>query len=230
MLAAFPIDRDWSDFPVTPAFLPFVHRLVGNLAQSADERSGFFATGDRIALPVSASDGPSPLVVKRPDGTLVPAESGDDPAHPLMFSDTTRPGIYTTLDPKHPEKPTLFAVNLDGRESDLTYLDDRLAEQADAPSRTATIESGIRDLLPGRPRVTYLDDPSKLADAALQSRRGVPLWDVALWLALLVSLLEPLLANRISLLRHGGRRTPAEIVLPSLLRANPSPPREAVSR
>lgn len=229
MLAAFPIDRDWSDFPVTPAFLPWVHRVVGNLAQASSERSGFFATGDLIPLPVSAAEGPTPVVVKRPDGTLAPAEAGDDPTHPLVFSDTARPGVYAVLDPKRPERPTLLSVNLDGRESDLTYLDDQFAEEGEG-TRTARIESGLRALLPGRPRVAYLDDPAKLGEAALDARRGVPLWDIALWLALTVAILEPWLANRISILRHGGRRTPAEISLPSLLRSSRPAPEEVASR
>ena len=133
------------------------------------------------------------------------------------------------IDPKKPDRPTLLSVNLDGRESDLTYLDDQLADQGEA-SRISRIESGLRERLAGRPRVVFLDDPAKLGDAALEIRQGVPLWDIALWLALIVAIFEPWLANRISILRHGGRRTPAEISLPSLLRSSRPASREVVSR
>lgn len=230
LMTAFPIDRDWTDFPVSPSFLPWVHNLVGYAAGSSTERSGFFATGDRVPLAMSSTDG-STRVVTRPDGKTVPAESGDESAAPLGFTDTARPGAYASFDPKRPEARDLFAVNLDGRESDLTYIDDRLADEGQGGTRVERVAAGLRDLLPGHPPVTFVDDPAKVAAAALESRASVPLWDGVLWIALLVALVEPLVANRISLKRLGGTRPPAEIALPTLTRsASTESPREVAAR
>ena len=230
LMTAFPIDRDWTDFPVSPSFLPWVHNLVGYAAGSPTERSGFFSTGDRVPLAVSATDGAT-RVVTRPDGKSVPAESGADSAAPLEFSDTSRPGVYAAFDPKRPEDRDLFAINLDGRESDLTYLDDQLAEEGQGGTRAERVAAGLRDLLPGRPPVTFVDDFAKVAAVALETRAAVPLWDGLLWIALVVALVEPLVANRISLKRLGGARPPAEITLPSLGRsASTASPREVAAR
>jgi hypothetical protein len=52
-----------------------------------------------------------------------------------------------------------------------------------------------------------VDDPAKAADVAAGSRRGVKFWDVLLVLVLLIALVEPWLANRITA-RHYGEAKP----------------------
>ncbi|MDR3635180.1 MAG: BatA domain-containing protein [Isosphaeraceae bacterium] len=204
-------DRGWTNFPVRPAFLPWVHRLVGYLAQEPLGRAGFFATGEAVPIAVSASEGLAPLAVKRPDGTFGRAVAANDPAQPLAFHDTAEAGVYTLLDANDKDHPRSFAVNLEGYESDLTYLDDVLADRPEAQGiadRSARIEAGLKGLLPGRALVTFVDDPRRASDASLAARRGFPLWDAALIVALLLALVEPWLANRISL-RHYVRAATA---------------------
>jgi hypothetical protein len=200
-------DRDWTNFPVRPAFLPWVYRLVGYLAQEPLGRQAFYATGDHIPIPVSAARGLGQILVKQPDGTVRYATATDDPARPLEFTDTTQPGVYTVYTPDRKEPEQLFVANLESQESDLTYLDDELANREDAgadATREARIEGGLKELLPGRPLVYYVDDPAAAVDTALGARRGFKLWDILLAVALGIALFEPWFANRISL-RHYGR-------------------------
>src|SRR5260221_5118463 len=99
----------------------------------------------------------------------------------------------------------VFVANLDSYESDLTYLDDVLAERdiaAKLATRQTKIESGFKELLPGRPLVTYVDDPVRVTEASLTARRGIKLWDIILFIVLIIALIEPWLANRISMLHY----------------------------
>ncbi len=152
MAFASTCDRDWTNFPVRPSFLPWVHRLVGYLAQEPLGRSGFFATGEAVPVPVAASEGLPPVAIKKPDGALGAPVAANDPAQPLAFTETAEAGVYTLLDPNDKEHPHPFAVNLESYESDLTYLDDVLAERpgAQAPAdRSAKIEAGLKDAVAG---------------------------------------------------------------------------------
>src|SRR5262249_53255456 len=122
-------DRDWTNFPVRPAFLPWAHRLLAYPAQEPFGRQSLYATGDRVPVPVSAVEGLPQALVKKPDGTTGHAIMSDDAETPLVFADTTQPGVYTLM--LGDNKPGgLFAVNLESYESDLTYLDDVLCERA----------------------------------------------------------------------------------------------------
>jgi uncharacterized membrane protein len=200
-------DRDWTNFPVRPAFLPWVYRLVGYLAQEPLGRQAFYATGDHIPIPVSAAHGLGQILVKQPDGTIRYATASDDPAQPLEFTDTTQPGVYTVYTPDRNEPDQLFVANLESHESDLTYLDDELADREDAgayPTREARIEAGFKEMLPGRPLLYYVPDAATVVDTALGARRGFKLWDILLVVVLGIALFEPWFANRISL-RHYGR-------------------------
>ncbi len=202
MAFASSCDRDWTNFPVRPSFLPWVHRVVGFLAQEPLGRTGFFATGEKVPVPVSASEGLTPVTVKTPDGRLVPPAATGDPDAPLAFDETSEVGVYTLLEPGKPDARRVFAVNLESYESDLKYLDDVLAgpaaEGTPAPDRTARVEAGLKELLPGRPSITYIDDPSRTADHTRSARRGVSAWDVVLAVVLGIALFEPWFANRIS--------------------------------
>jgi hypothetical protein len=200
-------DRDWTNFPVRPAFLPWVYRLVGDLARERLERQGTYLTGEHVPLRVSAARGASQVLVKKPNGTVGYATTSDDPAAPLEFTDTAQPGVYTLYTSGKPEASQFFAVNLEGRESDLTYKDEELAERTvdvEYPSVKAKIEAGFKDLLPHRPQLYYVDDPDRTGELALNARGGVKLWDYLLAGVLMFALFEPWFANRISL-RHYGR-------------------------
>jgi hypothetical protein len=211
LLFASTCDRDWTNFPVRPAYLPFVHRLVGYLCQGPVAHQRLYATGDAVPISTSAVEGLPRVQVKKPDGTIGYPTTTDDPETPLLFTDTVQPGIYHLTGTDKQADAGLIAVNLDNYESDLRYLDDVLADWPQTPdegSREAKIEAGFKKLLGDQPLVTYVNDPGRVAEVALTARRGLKLWDVVLWIVLAIALVEPWLANRISL-RHYAR--PKEI-------------------
>ena len=225
-------DRDWTSFPVRPAFLPWIHRLVAYLAQKPLARAGFYATGEHIPLRVSASEGITPIVVKQPGGTVVPARTrgpapGPDPDTPLVFTATAQAGVYTILQTGQTRSPQLFVANVEAYESDLTYLDDVLGGDADdgeGAARIARIEAGFKELLPGRPLINYVDAPEKLAEASLTARRGIRLWDAFLIAVLVLALLEPWLANRISLRHYARPKAAPESGIAGAARGAPTRP------
>ena len=71
------------------------------------------------------------------------------------------------------------------------------------------MEAGLKKMLPGRPLVTYISDPSRVGDIALGASRGAKLWDYVLLIVLLIAVLEPWLANRISLRHYTRPAAPA---------------------
>jgi hypothetical protein len=121
-------------------------------------------------------------------------EEAEDPA--LLFGDTEQPGIYTLLTPDQKGTLGLFAVNLEGYESDLTYLDDVLAPD---------VEGALKKLMK-RDLVAFVDDPEQVTEVAAGIRSGTKLWDWILLLVLGIALFEPWLANRISLRHYGKSR------------------------
>ncbi|MBI3467283.1 MAG: VWA domain-containing protein [Planctomycetes bacterium] len=189
MLFASTVDRDWTNFPVRPSYLPWVYRLTSYLAQERLARLPFFLTGSRVPIPFSAGEGLPQVTVKKPDGTAGRAVLGNDPASPLEFADTTEPGVYVITEQGRESSPRLFVANLDGDESRFEPL---LTSQAEA-----------KDVFEDDSRVAFVADASRVAEASIAARRGFGLWDALLFAALTTALLEPWLANRISM-RHYG--------------------------
>src|SRR5262249_50645934 len=126
-------------------------------------------------------------------------------------------------------------------ESDLTYLDDVLADREDDrqyPSREAKVEAGLRGVLPGRPPevISYVDDPPPGADVSLAAPPGGQLWGIVLLVVLVIALFEPWLANRISMRLYARPReltgtTPARVpVTPGVPPVTePTPPKQEVA-
>jgi hypothetical protein len=233
MLFTSTCDRDWTNFPIRPIFLPWTHRLVAYLAQQAGGRQAFHKTGDLVPInPPSAEPG-APVLVKKPSGVVVTATpgAGDNPL--FLFNETNQPGVYSVLTADQKGDAAKFAVNLDNYESDLTYLDDVLANRPDASpeaSPAEKVEAGLKKLL-NRPLVTYVEDPAKVREAATEARHGRQLWDYFLMLVLVIGLFEPWLANRISARLYGQARPAPEIAVPGAgarTVALPSTPAELV--
>lgn len=200
LMFAATCDRDWTNFPVRPAFLPWVYRLTGYLAQEPLEGRGFYLTGERIPLPVALDT--TQVAIKKPDEKTAYVVPNTDRSAPTFFDDAVEPGVYTIIREVEPDKGERFVANLESFESDLRYLDDVFAEKnsdGDVASADARVKAGFASLLPHNPLVTYVPDPSRLNEASLLARRGLKLWDIVLFCVLAIALFEPWLANRISL-------------------------------
>jgi hypothetical protein len=200
LVFAATCDRDWTNFPVRPAFLPWVYRLTAYLAQEPLDGQGFFTTGERVTLPVSL--GTAQIVVKKPDDTRSFVAPNPDASTATFLDDTAQPGVYSIVSPQGKDDEERFAVNLESYESDLVYLDDVFAESSEANAtggRDDRIASGFAGLLPRNPLVTFVADPGQLREASHRARRGLELWDIMLATVLGIALFEPWFANRISL-------------------------------
>jgi hypothetical protein len=200
LVFASTCDRDWTNFPVRPAFLPWVYRLTAYLAQEPLSGQGFFMTGERVALPVSL--GTAQIAVRKPDDTSSYIAPNPDAAQSTFLEDTVEPGVYSIAASKGGDDEERFAVNLESYESDLRYLDDVFAEQDGASAKTGRqerIASGFAGLLPQNPLVTFVADAGSVGEASLVARRGFKLWDLFLAVVLGIALFEPWFANRISM-------------------------------
>ena len=198
--------------PVKPAFLPWVYRLVGYLSQERLAPQPFHRTGDAVPIAVSALEGSPQLLVKRPDGRLSNLSLEGNAAEPT-FRETESIGTYEVMTAGQDKPAELFVANLDPLESDLSYFGDATRRTVFQTVPSAGLEirptNGISEIdeqlkaaFPGRPLMTYLDDPTKVAEVSLVARRGIRFWDWLLWLALAFALFEPWLANRISAERY----------------------------
>ncbi len=184
MLFASTIDRNWTNFPIRPSYLPWVYRLTSYLAQERLAKLPIVTTGSRVTIPFSAGEGLPQVLVKKPNGTTGHAVIGNDPAAPLEFVDTIEPGVYTVTEQGRQSSPKLFVANLDGDESRFEPFVDSVAE--------------LGESFPNQPLMTFVADPTRVNEASFETRRGVSLWDIILGVVLLIALLEPWFANRIS--------------------------------
>ncbi|MCK6547828.1 BatA domain-containing protein [Myxococcota bacterium] len=117
------VDRDLTDLPIRPAFLPLMRRLVlhlGGALSKPDTRNTLVGDARAVRVPPRTTR----LTVLAPDGretTWTAAELTN--AVEVQFEGTTLPGHYqvqaATTGALEPVPSESFAVNVDTRESDL---------------------------------------------------------------------------------------------------------------
>lgn len=198
---ATSLDDSWTDFPVQPAFLPFVHELV-RYASGGTPSVPWVTVGARVDVAAYTRDlaGSGGAIGGRrgaPEGTaerwLAIAPSGARTT--LSTGDMLEPreaGIYElrAMDASGAEVPVPLAVNVAPGEADLTQLDSAALGGVTTGTDGAAILAG-EQAAAGVPVGV-----GTLTDAERESRQG--LWWPLLALASLVLAGEPLLANRLS--------------------------------
>jgi hypothetical protein len=134
LLLTTTVDREWTDLPIRPGFLPLMQEAARRLAGApSGEASSGLAVGQRREIAMGPDD--RRLDVVKPGGqirSLTPDAStrpqdGKPAARALIFSETDEPGSYrvraTRADGSSAERPDeSFVVNLDVRESDPARL------------------------------------------------------------------------------------------------------------
>ena len=159
----------WNDLPVRPVFLPLMHRTLGLVLASHEER-----LNARAGTVFSYAKAGDRYTVTTPDGSRVPSAA---PA--VSFRDTFRSGAYTAASADDTGKPLRFAVYSDPAESDL-----RSISAADIKSLETVAQ------------VTQWTPGVDLKKSLQTERTGKEIW---LWLAVLalaVAVVELLLGNR----------------------------------
>jgi len=187
MLFVSSIDRDWSNFPLEAAYLPWLYRIVSYLGQPGTQRANFLRTGQVVELPASVTQLRT-LVIFKPDGTAGYRQSDpreSNPTAPNAFTDTRQAGLYVVrlaVEAETAKPRMMFATNIPPEESQLQYLEKEDLETIAGPDVS----------------VVCVDNPESVKEAIVLARHGYGLWDLFLSAALIVALVEPLLASRLS--------------------------------
>ncbi len=163
------IDRDWTDMPLRPGFVPLVERVLAYLASA---RRGAASTRLMVGEPWRlASD--APVAIRTPSGELV-LEAPDERGL-IELTDTRAPGHYRVEPAADAEAPAsarqapVCSVNVDPVES-------RTAPVF-SPGDTSAVEAGADNSQP----------------KARPARAQRPRWRPLVWLAALLLLAETLL-------------------------------------
>ena len=191
---ASSVDDYWTDLPVQPVFLPFIHELAKYAGRYGASRA-WFQAGDVLDLSrhgeltapfapdPSAGAGDARLVLESPAGHRTPlTASGDDHLATLAeqgFYELR--GLGTAAGSGRP-----IAVNVDPKESDLSHFDPKelVAAVTAAPGAGAT--GGAQ------------------AGAPADLERGQTIWWYLLVVALLLMAAETVLSNRLSGAQESG--------------------------
>jgi len=185
---ASSLDEYWTDLPLQPVFLPFVHSLAKYAGRYGDART-WFQAGDVLDLSrhgeltapftadAGAGGGAQPLVLESPSGHRTPLT----PAGAEHLATLDEQGFYelrglgTAAGSGRP-----IAVNVDPKESDLSRFDPKELVAA----------------------VTAMPGPGGLgsgtAAAPAELERGQTIWWYLLVVALLLMAAETVLSNRLS--------------------------------
>ena len=182
LLLATTADRAWSNLAIHPLFPMLVHEAVGYLAGGARQRA--FIVGEPLLawLPTeergTGPAGSGQAVFRGPDGKAQAVQLAErDGRHVAEYDEPTAPGIYEVFPSGGEAAPTLLAVNVDRRESEVATLD----REALAGSL-----KGLDVLMPA--------DTQDLAEAIRRERVGRELWRILLTIGLIVLAVEALLA------------------------------------
>lgn len=118
LVAALPVgDAAWSDLPLKPAFLPFVHELMRHAAGYRPD-AGWLTVGEAVDTGVASSMlvGPDGTRQSPPDGsTVVPVDSA---------------GFHEVRGPREAQPLRVVAVNVNPREAEPEVIDPDVMRQA----------------------------------------------------------------------------------------------------
>ncbi|MBL0941084.1 MAG: BatA domain-containing protein [Gemmatimonadaceae bacterium] len=186
VVLALPLDNQMGDFPVQPAYLPFVRQLMLHTS-GRDAAPLWRNVGERWALASNIAD----PVVTAPDGDLLrPTADSMGAAVPLADA-----GVYTAYQKQASGTPAaLVAVNVPPAEAELTPLD------------TAELLLGVRTTSDSSAAGNANGVPAGEAQTVEELERQQNPWRIALSLVVLVLAIETWLATR-------GRRGQARRVI-----------------
>jgi len=120
MLWASTLDLSWSDLPLKPVFLPFLHRSMVHLANYT-EPTPWLTIGQVFDPDASSAKAQATgRLALTPSGKRLPLEDEGSQAQVLEL---TEQGFYEIRGQKANSDVTVVASNVDPAESDLTALD-----------------------------------------------------------------------------------------------------------
>jgi len=172
VLLTTSVDREWSDLPIRPGFLPLMEQVVLYLGRALDHGRPrtIRAHEPRDIMAPSESE---QLAIRRPDGRRVTVDVPAG-AERARFTDTGTVGLYVVSSLRGGDEqdllPERFTVLPDAREFDLRRVDD--------DALTSSLPQGA------------------VVRADQSDRPGEPLWPALLLLAVALMLAEAALVTR----------------------------------
>lgn len=121
------IDRDWTDLPVKPFFLPLMQQLCRYVSGSMTEevhKEILVNHGWQFPCPYDMNT----IEITNPEGTQTIVQPRFiDNERSFEYNETTIPGIYavTAGGKSHPQLPQKFPVNVNATESNLDKIDQK---------------------------------------------------------------------------------------------------------
>lgn len=178
LLFTSSIDRDWTDFPIRPVYVPLVQQIAQYLARTLPaEGRREWTPGDAPLLPVEG--GGRSAAVSDPQGGTRTAPVRPDPSgfSNLEVGEVSWPGVWRVAlgEPGRFD----FAVNLDPKEGDLAPID--------RPSLARAL---------GEDRVAFLTSPRIASSSGAPVERPVPLEGAAFALLAALLIVEGVVAVR----------------------------------
>ena len=179
LLFTSTLDSSWNDLPLTPVYLPLMRQMLRYLGER--EERAWHLLGQVFTAPV-AKDGSLPAV-DSPSGTRITERT--QTASGELIVNAREPGFYRL---RYPNRSDFAAVDLDGKESDLTKLkvDDFMAAVTGADPK-AVQASGAN---------------TRLTNEEIEARQRV--WWSLLIASLVLFIAEAILARRTKMARVIG--------------------------
>ena len=180
LMFAVPADRSWSEFPLSPFFLPMIHQAVeygGGLGASAP----YLWSTELLPLEEYLPEATRDTSLFDADNRKIPIRSSVENGRTVLHAeDMTIPGIYTMSNPGKPGKQPAIAINVPRAESTLTPV----------------IAEDIPKIL-GTESVHIATDGAQLRQLIEDHRIGRTFGEQLLWLVLVLAALEFFYACRL---------------------------------
>lgn len=179
LVFALSADRLWGNLPLSPFFLPMVHRIVQHGAGSLGRKPAILTTRSlRVDEHLPWATGAS--VLMDPAGNRIPIRGTIDGTRRVLHAeDLMAPGVYEFAERAGDTMEPALALNVNRAESDLTPLRD-----GDIPRIVA-----VKGVKIGRGR-------EELRQHLVEHRIGKTMGEQLLWLAFLLAAVEVVYANR----------------------------------
>ena len=171
-------NRSWSDFPLSPYFLPLAHQFV-QYAAGMGRFTPYLWTTDSLLVGEHLSEATTDSTLRSPKGDKVALRSSTVEGATVLHAEALfLPGIYTLSTPSQPDPRPALAINLTRRESDLTPI----------------VTDEIPDRM-GLDEVILSQNQEELLRKIEEHRIGRTFGEALLWLALIVAVAEGVYGN-----------------------------------
>jgi hypothetical protein len=171
-------NRTWSDFPLSPYYLPLAHQAV-QFAAGMGRFSHYLWGTDNLPLDDFLPEATADSTLQDPDGAAIPIRSTIVQGKTVLQAEALRmPGVYRLATPSQPVPRPALAINAPRAEADLAVVD----------------PEAVPELL-GTGSAIVARNQAELLQRIEEHRVGRTFGEALLWLALVVAVVEVVYAN-----------------------------------